>query len=478
MPESAIGAGGVSVVPGSTQEVFPQWLGMYYATVSSSADPLRMGRCQLRIPQVLGTEVSPWAWALTTKTLAGPFYRHCCRVDQPPAVGTAVAVMFLGGDLSQPAYMLLTTSATTVTTPVVPGGGTSGGTTTGGTTTGGTGAGGTAGGGTAGGTTGALTVTTSSLPGAVVNQAYSATLAATGGTGSGYAWSLSVGSLPSWATLNASTGVIAGIPVATGTGSFNVKVTDSAGNVATQALSLTVAATGTGSTNPSWDASGSWTVVFSDDFTGSSLNSTYWGLGWQAETGTSGPINSAEGQDYTSANVSVSNSYLNLALTSSHGACVTTNTNGTGGSSGFEFSPPAAYEARIYLPPSPLAGDNGGVDNWPAFWSDGQNWPTTGEIDVVEGLNGYAAYHVHESSNPGGVGSNVGSVSAYAGWHTFGAYWTAGHVQFYYDGVSVGSLSTDSFTGPHYLIFDYTSSGPPDAGLTMLVDWVRVWTPG
>ena len=79
------------------------------------------------------------------------------------------------------------------------------------------------------------------------------------------------------------------------------------------------------------------------------------------------------------------------------------------------------------------------------------------------------------SSNPGGVGSNVGSVSAYAGWHTFGAYWTAGHVQFDDDGVSVGSLSTDSFTGPHYLIFDYTSSGPPDAGLTMLVDWVRVW---
>ena len=217
MAEHNVGQGGVSVVPGSTQGIFPQWLGFYYATVASNADPLGLGRCQLNIPQVLGMAVSTWAWALTTPFInrgnGGPGHdgrHHGHAGGHATSVGTVVAVTFLGGDLSNPAYLLLTTSVTTVTTPVVPGGGTSGGTTTGGTTTGGTGAGGTAGGGTAGGTTGALTVTTSSLPGAVVNQAYSATLAATGGTGSGYAWSLSVGSLPSWATLNASTGVIAG----------------------------------------------------------------------------------------------------------------------------------------------------------------------------------------------------------------------------------------------------------------------------
>ena len=71
MPESAIGAGGVSVVPGSTQGVLPQWFGMYYATVANNADPLGLGRCQLNVPQVLGTEISTWAWALTTPAGTG-----------------------------------------------------------------------------------------------------------------------------------------------------------------------------------------------------------------------------------------------------------------------------------------------------------------------------------------------------------------------------------------------------------------------
>ena len=52
-------------------------------------------------------------------------------------------------------------------------------------------------------------VTTSSLPDATAGDAYSETLAATGGTPP-CTWSISSGSLPSWASLNASTGVISG----------------------------------------------------------------------------------------------------------------------------------------------------------------------------------------------------------------------------------------------------------------------------
>ena len=157
MPESAIGAGGVAVVPGSTQGVLPQWFGMYYATVANNADPLGLGRCQLNVPQVLGTEISAWAWALTTPAGTGGTPGSTTTAPAtaavavtPPPVGTVVAAMFLGGDLSNPAYLLVTTSAVTVTTPIATTPASTGTTGSTGTTTGGTtgGGGGTSGGGT------------------------------------------------------------------------------------------------------------------------------------------------------------------------------------------------------------------------------------------------------------------------------------------------------------------------------------------
>jgi len=87
----------------------------------------------------------------------------------------------------------------------------------------------------------APSITTSSLADATNTQAYSQTLAAAGGTPP-YTWSLASGSLPSGLSLNSSTGAITGTPSATpGTYSFTAKVTDSASQPATKALSIAVA---------------------------------------------------------------------------------------------------------------------------------------------------------------------------------------------------------------------------------------------
>ena len=89
----------------------------------------------------------------------------------------------------------------------------------------------------------ALSVTTTSLPNAVVGSAYSQTLTATGGSGTGYTWAVSSGSLPSWASLNSSTGAITGTPstsVGQGPTTFTVQVTDSLSATATQVLMLDV----------------------------------------------------------------------------------------------------------------------------------------------------------------------------------------------------------------------------------------------
>lgn len=77
------------------------------------------------------------------------------------------------------------------------------------------------------------------LPNAVVKQYYSANLMAEGGSGSGYSWALASGSLPTWLTMSGA-GELFGTPTTAGASTFTVKVTDSAGNSATDAVTITV----------------------------------------------------------------------------------------------------------------------------------------------------------------------------------------------------------------------------------------------
>jgi hypothetical protein len=71
-------------------------------------------------------------------------------------------------------------------------------------------------------------------------QAYSATLAAAGGTPPYVTWSIIAGSLPGGLALTPSSGTIAGTPTAAGVFNFTARVTDSTGNTASRALTITV----------------------------------------------------------------------------------------------------------------------------------------------------------------------------------------------------------------------------------------------
>jgi hypothetical protein len=83
----------------------------------------------------------------------------------------------------------------------------------------------------------ALNVTTSALPPGTVAAAYSQSLAASGGTGP-YTWAISAGSLPAGLSLSGNT--ISGTPTTAGNSEFTVRVTDSANQNATRALSITI----------------------------------------------------------------------------------------------------------------------------------------------------------------------------------------------------------------------------------------------
>src|SRR4029079_14085874 len=94
------------------------------------------------------------------------------------------------------------------------------------------------------------------------------------------------------------------------------------------------------------------------------------------------------------SNVTV-NAQLNLRLNNlTNGACVSSNPRG-GAKPGFQFTYGCA-EAQLTLPTN-----NGVIAHWPSWWLDGKNGPTDGEIDIMEGLSGHAAWHYHYDSGGG-----------------------------------------------------------------------------
>jgi len=90
-----------------------------------------------------------------------------------------------------------------------------------------------------------LSVATTGLPNGVVGQAYTGAMLQSAGGNPPVTWTIVAPSvLPTWASLNASSGAITGTPNAAGTTTFTVKATDSSTPVqtATKQLSITVVA--------------------------------------------------------------------------------------------------------------------------------------------------------------------------------------------------------------------------------------------
>lgn len=141
------------------------------------------------------------------------------------------------------------------------------------------------------------------------------------------------------------------------------------------------------------------------------------------------------------------------------------------------FSAPATISEQINLP----CNVGGQIENWPAFWlvTTG-SWPAGGEVDVMEGLHGYAAWHYHYL-NSSGVSSQVGgAVSGFSGCgtHTYQVNWTTSAITFYYDGTQVGQVTSAEIgvplaSGPMYVINDYAASptygGPTTGNVNMQV---------
>jgi beta-glucanase (GH16 family) len=234
-------------------------------------------------------------------------------------------------------------------------------------------------------------------------------------------------------------------------------------------------------------ASGTWKLRFADEFDGSTLDLTKWRPNWfgSSPSSVTRPINDYEESCYDPAQVKVSGGMLHLSavkLSSPKPGCTTKNGRAASYASGMVMGDDrhnftyGYMEARIHLP-----GRNGVPENWAAFWANGETWPRTGEIDVMETLEGEPRWHFHYES--GGEHRSTGSrfdlLNEKTGWHTFGALWEPGKVTFYYDGKEVGSTTAGVTSAPMYMILNHGLSnyisGPIVAPSTMQVDYVRHW---
>jgi putative Ig domain-containing protein len=116
-----------------------------------------------------------------------------------------------------------------------------------------------------------LSVVTTSLPDGVTDTIYSQGVQVAGGIAP-YTWSVTSGSLPSWASLNSTTGKITGIPGTTGTANFTLQVADSECSPLTTAQALSISVVSQIAANDS-ELSGHYAFLFNgfDDATGTQV---------------------------------------------------------------------------------------------------------------------------------------------------------------------------------------------------------------
>lgn len=215
---------------------------------------------------------------------------------------------------------------------------------------------------------------------------------------------------------------------------------------------------------------GAWTLKFDDEF--NTMNLSHWQPNWlgSSDTAITKPVNSGEVECIDPAQSSVGGGVLTITAVqrSCDGYNFASGLLETNGPFNFTYG---YMEARMYLP----SNGSGGIADWPAFWADGASWPTDGEIDVMEGLDGSACWHFHygTSSSPQQVGTCV--PGDYSGWHTYGADWEPGSITWYYDGHQVGQTTSGVTSQPMYLIVNLALKAQAAVPASMHVDYIRVW---
>lgn len=231
------------------------------------------------------------------------------------------------------------------------------------------------------------------------------------------------------------------------------------------------------------------TMVWSDEFNGSSLNTSLWT--YEIGTGNNGWGNN-ELQYYRQENTFVDNGELVIEAReeSFGGRSYTSSRIITSGKFDFKYG---RVDIRAKLPE--------GQGIWPALWMLGSNfstvgWPSCGEIDIMEmigGNNRENTVHgtVHwESSGHAEFGDSytLPSENFSDDYHVFSILWEENRIIWYVDDIQFNTVDTtpsdlSEFQNSFFFIFNVAVGGnwpgSPDASTVfpqqMKVDYVRVF---
>jgi beta-glucanase (GH16 family) len=229
---------------------------------------------------------------------------------------------------------------------------------------------------------------------------------------------------------------------------------------------------------------GTWRNVLDDEFSGASLNGSWWQPDRYGTTGGDAPFNpSQEGAWFSPGNVAVSGGTLSLTIRSDPRTLLGRDYPY---SSGMVQSPPDAtigpgsyVEARIEVPTCDGC--------WPAFWLD----PSKGSPPEIDGFEFFGTgdpaqsrpsfnYWPPDGGSRGSAAYGNPEVDYRGAYHTYGILWTKNAITPYVDGVAYPQVGvTSDITQEKLAIIinlSVMAGHQPAAGSQMRVDWVRVWS--
>jgi hypothetical protein len=258
--------------------------------------------------------------------------------------------------------------------------------------------------------------------------------------------------------------------------------TPATGSSATSGAATSATGSSALTVEPAAAVPGKWKSILTENFSGKTLNPKLWQAGWFG-TGITSSVNTNDRACDSSSQVKVAGGQLRITAKRASIVCggvrhsftsgvISSNPAALGRGKGFQFTH-GLIEFRVKVP-----GDGKGhCANWPSLWINGQQWPTDGEVDAFECLDGATTWNLHTGIGGGAYRPVTNRVKGnWVGWHTVAIDWTAHQAIAYFDGKKIGS-NRYTVNHPNYIVISNQIRVGAKLVLpsTLAVDWVRVY---